>query len=516
MKFAHARSRPIEAALCKTTFQFFTIAVAFYCGIYRLPVSFATWRAPVVYNPLPDKVCFRPIGLRDRILPPSLARIDYFGLTLDGHPLEVGKCLLPDDGFTACVGFKAPVHANGYFFETAGSPDTDPVSWSVEAKSGNESQTIWRTIGASTWLIQFTGKHYFFPNLPYSTPLERGAGVAVTISPPWQWSVAWLSTQGIQYLGTVALAAAGFTGRAKWGRMIMIVTLLSIATILLITGAGYQIEHRYRDALSDFASTIPPTVLAIGVTFWESKILKVLSASAAAFILVISFKFTLLFPDPTVLITTLLFGLSTWLLILVFIGIYLRRKAVAAAQRLVAADTAAYDSLWDNLVHDSRSQTSLVNLVLAVHLLKSRAHNVIGAPRQYRRKASSESSDYSTWHLCMTESFLVGGGIPASIDFAKKICSLDQLFVQAEILDPIFLAKVKEWALVSSGCFPALQPKEGGVLLVRWGKAIDSKLQIRWGKLKSVTRAVEKLVRSYDQVFACDLVCSLRSDIESC
>ena len=481
------------------------MVVAIYGGIYRLPASFKTWQAPTFYKPFPKKVCFRPLRLRDGALPASHARFGLFGLSMNGFPLQGGRCLAPDNGFAACVDYPVPVPANGYFFDTgtSGSPSTDPVSWSVEANSGNETLDSWKMIGASTWLIHFSGMHYHFPSLPYSTPMQRNARVAISIIPPWQWGFAWLGTQVIQLCGTAALAMVGVTGCARWGRTVMVVTLASIATIFLVSGAGYQAEHRYRDALFLYLAVIPSGVLAVGVMFWEAKILTVLSGCAAAFFITICLHYAILFPDSHLLVTTLIFGLSTWLLILISIGMFIRRKALLAAHKLVEADTAVYERLWRNLMCDPGARIALIRLGIAAEQLRCRGYLAQGAPRQYKRKASC---GHCPWQRCVETSFLGGGGIPATTDYVQGASSLDQMYVQAELLNPVLLERVKEWALMSSGCFPVLQPKDQGVSYVRWSISLDSKTQIRWGKLKSVARAVEKLVRSYDQVDVASIV----------
>ena len=121
------------------------MVVAIYTCIYRLPVSFATWQAQKFYKPFPDKVCFRPVRLRDKQMPVSAARFGLFGLSLDGSPLQMsGNCLAPHDGFAACLSFDSSVAANSYYFETDGNPETDPVSWSVEAYSMSGNETMAR------------------------------------------------------------------------------------------------------------------------------------------------------------------------------------------------------------------------------------------------------------------------------------------------------------------------------------------------------------------------------------
>lgn len=69
---------------------------------------------------------------------------------------------------------------------------------------------------------------------------------------------------------------------------------------------------------------------------------------------------------------------------------------------------------------------------------------------------------------------------------------------QAMCLDPILLGKVQAWAAASNGCFPAL----GDDGFVRYQQYDEDKVKasIRWAKIKSVDRAIEKVVRVYAQV----------------
>jgi hypothetical protein len=68
--------------------------------------------------------------------------------------------------------------------------------------------------------------------------------------------------------------------------------------------------------------------------------------------------------------------------------------------------------------------------------------------------------------------------------------------VQAFCLQPILISRIKAWALASGGYLCCSQP--GGALeYVRFGarEGVD----FRWGKLKSVNRAIEKAIRCYGQ-----------------
>ncbi len=79
---------------------------------------------------------------------------------------------------------------------------------------------------------------------------------------------------------------------------------------------------------------------------------------------------------------------------------------------------------------------------------------------------------------------------------------LDQLYAQAVAAAPLLLERVRAWALVSEGGFPLLRAMPGCVRL-RWREVHNNPAllcQIRWGQCKSAARAIEKIVRSYNQV----------------
>jgi hypothetical protein len=80
--------------------------------------------------------------------------------------------------------------------------------------------------------------------------------------------------------------------------------------------------------------------------------------------------------------------------------------------------------------------------------------------------------------------------------------SLDQLYVQAMCLEPILLRKVRIWAAASKGCFPSKPVSDhfGGIQYVQYSDIENtegSSVEIKWGKLKSADRAIEKIIRSY-------------------
>ena len=134
---------------------------------------------------------------------------------------------------------------------------------------------------------------------------------------------------------------------------------------------------------------------------------------------------------------------------------------------------------------------------------------------------------------------LLDCGLPSIADPMHPVNSLDQLYFQATALNPILIAKVQAWASVSGGCFMAvgnyearefssssifgslssirnsdsknsLNPVESypvGTLppgYVRWVEVRETELhqggKVKWCKIKSVQRSIEKSTRSYGKV----------------
>jgi len=86
----------------------------------------------------------------------------------------------------------------------------------------------------------------------------------------------------------------------------------------------------------------------------------------------------------------------------------------------------------------------------------------------------------------------------------KIVDSLDQLFIQAWCLNPNLLQKTKQWALLCRGCFPFHKPLFKTVVFRPYGEEIEElESQIKWTKVKSVRRAIEKVVRVYQQDASC-------------
>ncbi len=207
------------------------------------------------------------------------------------------------------------------------------------------------------------------------------------------------------------------------------------------------------------------------------------------------------FPDPNQ-IYTLAWSPTPFLLLFVAAGVALRNRAVAAARRLVADDRAEYEALWAQIT----AAPGAVNALESIHVAAARLEHLeascsrrTGCPRQHdscqRRPVSSPTTQW--WELACCEGSDVDG-----VGMGEPTRCLDQLYAQAVAAAPLLLERVRTWALLSEGGFPLVLAMPGCVW-VRWRDVHDNPAlfcQIRWGQCKSTARAIEKIVRSYNQV----------------
>lgn len=223
----------------------------------------------------------------------------------------------------------------------------------------------------------------------------------------------------------------------------------------------------------------------------------------------------------------MLFPIASWLR---------RRWLLDHARRLVQNDRVAYEGAFEDLLQSPSATEELTAInTLTKHLQDRCSYDTA---RQLNRKAfssdwgiafESDSSPGSSLNGTLTSQLVAGplsdavsssnhvmldlgrtisapeqtdcfcSCIPsfcrgeASLqDFGKPVTSLDQLYVQAQGLSPILKRKVQTWASHSNGGFPL---RDGGLA---WARPGDVPGNVKWAKLKSPKRAIEKAVRSYD------------------
>jgi hypothetical protein len=204
--------------------------------------------------------------------------------------------------------------------------------------------------------------------------------------------------------------------------------------------------------------------------------------------------------------------------------LWLRRRDVRRARELLDPDRARYDAVWAAECTRPGTAAALAGIATAAAALAARAA-AAGPPLQLNR-CRAAASRCSAGSVAGTASPInvvpppaplhapaargggkwgkdgvgrgwmwigsfqgigdCGAGLPGTLDPGRPVDSVDQLFAAAAAAHPFLLERVRAWAAESGGRFPA----EGG----RTGAGA------RGAGLKSVERALEKIVRVYQQV----------------
>jgi len=199
------------------------------------------------------------------------------------------------------------------------------------------------------------------------------------------------------------------------------------------------------------------------------------------------------------------FGYSNYLLLAAWLYFTVGRAIlIRRAFNNVKSELLKYNDLWASLSSEQSRLTlqrigeTVSQLRVSSKPVQSRAHDP-DSPLE-------ASSSPLAWMLQRSQggSFSLHAPSKSVWPLSKdpRVVSLDQLYAQAVFVDPIFRQKVQELAAESRGLFPSvLQGPEGSVECIPWREAMaDEELEqrIRWAQMKSVDRAVEKLVRSYN------------------
>jgi hypothetical protein len=163
-------------------------------------------------------------------------------------------------------------------------------------------------------------------------------------------------------------------------------------------------------------------------------------------------------------------------------------------------DKQQYDKVWEVLIQNVESLESLQQLASQTEKLVrlQSGGNVQGrrnVPRQYNRERDAL---ILTSKSCSARNS-INVKIPVQLDLERPVKSLDQLYVQASCMHPILLGKVKSWALASNGMFQVEGSHEYRLLEASGKSSNDGICSLKFAKLKSTGRAIEKVVRSYGQ-----------------
>ncbi|EKX31665.1 hypothetical protein GUITHDRAFT_122152 [Guillardia theta CCMP2712] len=176
-------------------------------------------------------------------------------------------------------------------------------------------------------------------------------------------------------------------------------------------------------------------------------------------------------------------GLSSLVLLALVIFFVLNRKFIVYKSRWqIRGDQKMYDDCWKDLLSREETQQLLSSLKITCGRVRPQP-----ALQLKIFDALCENSSFARTYLKRSKGTIMKQD--------REIESLDQLYAQAILLEPMFLSKVQSWAEASDGYF---QGMEGD--LIRWrecAEEAEKASQVKWASIKNANRAIEKLVRSY-------------------
>jgi hypothetical protein len=467
-----------------------------------------------------DVICIQVLGLRDPGLAVIAPNLMYFG------PME-NDCRVP--GFekksiatnnTLCTFFTKQIFINGYYFVTSDGPvDMDPVRWSVLASADNQS--TWTLVGASVWKMFGDGTIGLYDQLPFFTTTDRRAEVKHDLRPTWPWVLDWLFCFIVNALGYFSCFVAAINGWSKLVKTIWIAFCLTVAIIFLFAAIGYYAAGNSRAAATCLLEMVPQLVFVLGISFYESKIIHLLLVCSLCFAVSLLIDNVVIYSSSWVsTIPSIIQSAGTAAFIFAIIVSCFRRRALRRSGKLVTADKERYDQVWLSLINNEPHHQNILMKIRNEAWFSMNDCNMV-VPRQYSRKfarknlsmaevpfeilTTSNISNSTIWSMfqktdeekSLSELLDSQRWLPGSLDYDNPVKSLDQLFVQASCLHPILLQKVKTWAKASGGCF-LCKGSSGFIKIADLPE--DSLSSVRWAKIKSMSRAVEKVYRIYGKV----------------
>ena len=440
---------------------------------------------------------FTALGLRNPSISPKSFNISSLGILQDGCRKSPDSTTRNGDSFYA--NFDHEITGNGvYFLTSLTSPDLDPVQWYVQASTTNGSS--WIPVASSSMMISRDGSTSFSTVTSKMISDARNNFIEIDLRISWEWIVCWVGAQYLTCSAYFLASVAGMTHREESGKAIWVFISLVATTLLFVAAVGYHIRGSSLEAIYQWLNIIPGLCLTLGVWFYESRYLFVVAIFGFMRGGANAIQSVVLFQKPWLNFFAQDFALSTSpvaFLLVILLVIY-RQQVIIQAQKLVLPDLDRYITVWNDIKQASSGEL----LELTTEAIRLSQMCWKSAPRQISHRAHDDNFVAISWNKIFRQPFSTPW-FPSMIENicrkSKYLNSMDQLFAQAGCLHTILLSKAREWALEAEGGFPVMFsrcpsfPKYSEV-------KDDNFIQVKFGKLKSADRSLEKLVRSYNMV----------------
>eukprot|EP00960_Hanusia_phi_P028102 747212-Hanusia_phi.AAC.1 len=506
-------SRPISNAIHKLAFQVMLVLN----GIVLTLTFFLAQHPPLVE--LMEGSQFAVSHARVSVLETrsphanaSLAHVSFLNCSSKFTP-----SLRASNGSHFFFSFPRPIVADGWEFYTS-SADTsfqqDPIS--LELHVSKDSHLLDpMDLNESSWEL----KSKFDCRLSSATALCESDVANVTMTRnvryhfdlrmSWQY-IFELISMGLKLFGNVGtpmLAAAGFIylGRTALASAFHVVGVLDIIVAIFTPLSLFEF-------FQCFFGGVIQLMYGLVLQTKEGHTIKFLPV----FIFARSFTNTLMINlrEAKFSVTSNSLRLDVMSLIFLWITLLLsRRRLLHQSFKQIEQDISAYDELWRQVARDKSNLVELNEAVAKIRT-KSPAEQQLAltsAEMMRLRTCVGLGSIFSTQQAHRPQPCLASKGITlaSALDAAKhlsltsphlKVTSLEQLYVQAFLLEPIFFAKIKHIS-VRCRCFLLSDGSAKGctryISLKEVADEPDRACMIRRPSIKSVTRAIQKAVRSY-------------------
>jgi hypothetical protein len=492
-----------EGGTFQTSMPMYSVFCTRWTGVFHIALALASLNKFIgcLNLMLHDRKCegrhfrFTPLEMRGpsgpfaRLEGPGVAD---FGLTY--QRCGIGGANVSRDGNRMVASFPEAVGVNGFWFETAlQDAAMDPVRFILESSHDGGS---WALCGASRLTavpsasdVALIGWRAAYHN----TTLVRGAVETFWLDMQWQFT---LDHVLVIFVNTAANLWAFIElclRRPTRARRIFPFSVLICAGLYLLSAVAYALQ-------GNMSVAAIPASYALGF-LWQSRTFRKMHSVAhfgantcAGFAIAAMVQYLVIFSNAEG--TQAIFNGYRAILPLdvktafvtscIFFGIYLwaedgLARSIADASSVIAADEKGYNFLWAARTASPPFAGALDGIEVLVR---------------------------STWgHLQQPGGLRQRDGLPQS-RHAQPISSFERIFAQAGVAAPLLRSKVKGWALRSGGMFPVLYDQEGAargeaaqsVIFERWDKIVrDPELmgRVKWPKVKSEKRVVEKVYRCY-------------------
>ena len=481
---------------------------------------------------------FTALEARDPTLDASAVAIEEFGALQDGCQVNLdyshwGWKVLKSAPHTYVTlrdgptGAAQAFQANGFYIKTSGrqgSQGSDPMRFLVH-RSRHEGADP-KEIAEDDWILE-SGAGCFFglndlkcvprKSLTFILPDARGEMVRFDVRSPWFMYLGTIVVYVPIMTGCLLCPILGFFGYYYWSRSAFAFNFWMPGVLEVTTAIGMLVDQQdfpQNDSFYWWLLGLSSMVFGFVIQFYAALFMRYIPVHFFITIVGLNIHNSFIikelgFEIPISPSITFVFWICFCLSRLVLLKRSVRR---------VQEDVTRYESEWRAICDDPEKARDLARLDDLVH----RQCQTKARPQQ---KSSLEKVKRA---LSQKESFLPHLAWP-SVNSAAPISSLDQLYLQAALLEPIFVAKVKQIAQQSSGM--CLQ--QGRIVLASNQRTATDATEVlgstqeenqageapgpgnrylRWSDddennfarqahrlcLKSVDRAVEKLWRSYN------------------